>query len=364
VRLMRAFFFAACLFCSPCICQQSTALRTVGELPDEALEVEFISAAVGWCRTTGGLYRTGNGGTTWALVQPPPRDGYDHLWQFQFINSLTGWVRTVLDPLYWTADGGLTWTEGRLPIMSSRGSGPRGLVEDVRFTSSKTGWVLALREVPGDPSKESIRYRIAGEHTVYIPALFRTDNGGRTWTQQRYPDLKGVPDRLDFADVDHGISIELNQTLFTSDGGENWHKSRYCSSVNIKNLREASLGSGTFEATAAQLLDAHYGWWSVEGDTFRTADGGATWCPSPPIRWQGRVLRLHDIRFANRNLGWAIPTISEQWPQLTPCFQTHDGGETWASIVAPPGTRIEGISVPKDGPVYFWGYKHLFALSR
>jgi photosystem II stability/assembly factor-like uncharacterized protein len=248
--------------------------------------------------------------------------------------------------------------------LGARPAGLRGLVKDVLFIDPKIGWTLGMREVPGQPSAEPIRYRIAGEHSLYIPVLFRTEDGGRTWTQQRYPDLKSLPHHLAFADKDHGLSIELNATLFTRDGGISWHRSQYCSGVNTSNLREAALGSGTFEATTAQLFDSNLGWWSVEGDVFHTTDGGATWCQLPSIQWHGGVLRISHIQFGDAELGWAIPTIGEQWPRPPPCFETHDGGRTWKPISAPASVRIDGMAASKDGAPYFWGYDYLYKLVR
>jgi photosystem II stability/assembly factor-like uncharacterized protein len=268
---------------------------------------------------------------------------------------MIGWVRTVGNSFYWTRNGGDAWAEIRLP--------GGVFAEDVRFATPTVGWVLAMREVPGDPSNE-IRYRVAGDHSVYIPALFRTDDGGLTWKQERYPDLKGLPHRLDFADTEHGLSIELNETMFTGDGGRSWHRSLYCANVDTKRLRSAEVGTGMFEATTAQLLDIKYGWWSVEGDLFRTTDGGATWCRLPSIQRNGRAVAIQDIRFANRELGWAVPALREQWPRPAPCFQTQDGGGSWTAIGMPSATRIEGVALLGNGTIYFWGYGQLYLLVR
>ena len=360
---MRAFaLFAAC-FCFDFLASaKAPFLHETGSVPDETLEVRFVSRDVGWCRTTDGLYRTTDAGKHWSPVKGPPGDGYNHIWQFQFLDPDTGWVRTTLGPLFWTHDAGRTWVETPTPFTS--GAVPsRGLVEDVRFASTKIGWLLALREVPGDPLS-LIRYRMAGEHSVYVPVLFRTMDGGHTWIEAPYPDLKGMPDRLEFADAIHGISIELNATLYTRDGGQSWHKSRYCADVDTTRLRRAWPGTGMFAATTAQLLDASLGLWSVEGDLFRTSDGGATWRRLPPIRWHKKSLRIGEIRFVNQRLGWALPPIDEELahPTPAPCFQTEDGGETWVAVGMPDDACIEGMTVTKDGTVYVWGDRQLYLI--
>jgi hypothetical protein len=80
--------------------------------------------------------------------------------------------------------------------------------------------------------------------------------------------------------------------------------------------------------------------------------------------WHGGVLRISHIHFVDPELGWAIPTIGEQWPRPAPCFETRDGGRTWKPISAPPSARIEGMAVPKNGDAYFWGYGYLYQLVR
>jgi hypothetical protein len=50
-------FFTVCMYISGAS-QQTASLEPVRQLPQETVDVQFVSAAVGWCRTTQGLYRT------------------------------------------------------------------------------------------------------------------------------------------------------------------------------------------------------------------------------------------------------------------------------------------------------------------
>jgi len=137
-------------------------------------------------------------------------------------------------------------------------------------------------------------------------------------------DLKSLPSRIDFADAQHGLSVEFNATLYTRDGGDSWHKSSYANDVKTRELRLAEIGPNTFHATAARLVDAEYGWWSVEGDLFRTTDGGASWRQLESPRWHARLVRIHGLRFADRKRGWAVASRLGQ-PSPMPGFPSTPG---------------------------------------
>jgi len=341
---------AAGIWMGAALAQQAPALRMVGRLPPDAVAVQFVSANDGWCSTSADLYRSGDGGRNWVRVQTRIYDPR----RVQFLDARNGWVATGGDSFFWTHDGGGSWTELRLPLH---------VVYDIRFATPKTGWAIGMVETPGDPSRETIRYRIAGENSVYVPALFRSDDGGRTWKQKPYPDVKSLPYQLQFADAGHGLSIELKETLYTRDGGESWQRSKYGSEVNTRLLRSAESGNENVDATAGQLLDAEYGWWSVEGDLFRTTEGGATWHQLPPLRWHERLAKIHGLRFADRNAGWAVPNNAGQ-PTPMPCFRTRDGGATWVGAVMPSGAQIRELTMAGDGTVYFWGDDRLYTAAK
>lgn len=362
---MRIFFALSSAILLSINTVDAASLRTVAGLPEECGSVQLISSQVGWCGDLRVLFQTTDGGETWVRLNIPTKRLRSsiptNVWDFQLLSVSDGWVRTDAG-LFWTEDGGQTWTEYPLPLKSMVEGGTEGLIDNMHFATRQIGWALGRREMPGDPGKEDVRYRIAGEHSVYVLALYRTTDHGNTWTAQTYPDRGGPAHRLEFADADHGLSVELNATLYTRDGGRTWKESRYCRAVNEKELHYAEFGTGTFWRTTAQLLDAEFGWWSVEGDLFRTTDGGATWCKLQPIRYKGEIVPVHQIRFATRNLGWAVPDFLGRWDDPMPPFETRDGGRSWAPINVPPSTHIEGCAILPSANVYCWGRGSLYRL--
>ena len=135
----------------------------------------------------------------------------------------------------------------------------------------------------------------------------RGDAKELTGLNQVYPNDNrgglGTPTSGTLVDPTYASLLELLKKLPVSDLLE---KSRYCTNVNVSKLHYAELGTGTFWRTTAQLLDIQFDWWSVEGDLFRTANGAATWCQLPSIRYEHEIVPIHQIRFASRTLGWAV----------------------------------------------------------
>jgi photosystem II stability/assembly factor-like uncharacterized protein len=344
-----------------------THLEFISDLPRDCRDLRFATPRFGWCADRDTIIQTADGGLTWSTsVKSPFQDAAglrkrsildEAIEQFQLISRTEAWVRSY-QSLFWTDDGGQTWQKRNLPLSKN------GIVINVYFADSRTGWLLGQREVPGNPAKEWIRYRTAGERSVYIPAVFRTADGGVTWTAVRYPDLGVIASRLEFADPNNGLAIELNRTLFTRDGGRTWAKSKYCPTVNTSRLHYAELGTGIFLGTAAHLLDESYGWWTVEGDIFRTTDGGRTWCLLPSIRQRSGTVRVGEIHFANRSLGWALPSRDQSWEGPRHPYESTDGGRSWVKIAMPADARLEGLIGVADDAILFWGDRKLYRLVR
>jgi photosystem II stability/assembly factor-like uncharacterized protein len=124
-------------------------------------DVHFIDNLTGYISTSAtfltpaGIYRTSDGGTTWAQVFTIGSNfGFTTI---QFINSTTGFAGSNQGRVYKTLDGGLTWT--LIPISTLID------VRDVFFFTSQLGFAAA------------------GTGTGFLPgAIYKTTNGGSTWT--------------------------------------------------------------------------------------------------------------------------------------------------------------------------------------
>jgi photosystem II stability/assembly factor-like uncharacterized protein len=125
--------------------------RTSGTWPRA---IFFLNSREGWLSFQDGyLFRTHNGGHTWAEILRAgrlrsPFAGYGTtLFRIQFTSMNQGWAVDGPGSLHRTEDGGATWSV--VPI--------KGRVRDLSFTDEGTGWVMTdttlYRVVPAPTGK-------------------------------------------------------------------------------------------------------------------------------------------------------------------------------------------------------------------
>jgi photosystem II stability/assembly factor-like uncharacterized protein len=214
-----------------------------------------------------------------------------------------------------TTDGGATWTEVQLDIKGV----DLTFLSSINFASTTVGWAAGSDE---------------SGHTV----VFKTSDGGQTWSAQRTPFVQsptsvkfggnekgwiaGVKAPPDDPDSEEGPS----DILFSSDGGSTWSAQCHLP-VSISDL------SFPFESE---------GWAAgMPASIYHTSDGGRTWgpqqtgleggSPGTPAASKYRVLR---VDFVDRQHGWAGAANSATSPdeKRSAVFGSTNGGSTWATL--------------------------------
>jgi photosystem II stability/assembly factor-like uncharacterized protein len=291
------------------------------------LGVQFIDAEHGWVAfaepfnlgTDPGfgrvdIWRTTNGGQTWAKSELPPakinNDG-DVLgpFSFDFLDAnhgfalISGNFAHVLgdSDLYWTADGGRTWSADR--PTGPGGAGVEG--SSLKFATAKDGVIVGSPEgsgvsvthdagttwkaaVLGAPAGMSGAVRSFGRAVFFdahvgllavqfqgatssVTRIYRTTDAGSTWTF-----LSHIPgtDTLHVSILDQQTWIATDGTdvVHTTNGGAGWtHATAQAPVTDFKDgLQDA------------QFVDLQHGWaqWTdpqTNSHILATSDGGATW---------------------------------------------------------------------------------------
>lgn len=249
--------------------------------------ITFSDELTGWAGGPGGgqLFRTGDGGKTWALAD----SGEHPLTLLQFLDPQNGYRIEWYGQTYRTRDGGDSW---ELTDVLGRD----GLYQNGFFADTSQGWLC---------------WNYLGDG--YIK---KTIDGAQSWqTILSTPNiwLRGI----DFLNSDTGwicggenITIQ-NQRGFiykTSDGGTTWQQ----------------------QVTAAEplydidIVDGNIGYAiGAWGTMLKTTDGGGNWSAvSIPFSET-----LNEVSFVQQDAGWIVGNEG--------VARTYDGGQTWETFTMP-----------------------------
>jgi len=331
------------------------------------VEIHFLNELDGWGVTETQIVRTNDGGITWYNVTPPDLTETGSTVETFILDNQHAWVQKPdfnnfpnNGLLYHTTDGGLTWTISSTPFSGG----------DLSFIDVNNGWMLADLGVG------------AGSNAI---AVFQTKDGGATWTQTytNDPNLPNAGDSLPLGGIKSGLTPLNMQTAWvsgvtyasgtvylfrTDDGGHTW------TPVTL----ELPAGAENFELgidkDQMQFVSATDGFLAVRmsGEATQTAvyitnDAGNTWTLTPTlipnagaseflsaqeaIIYNGEQFYVThdaartwstvspnivfgdsfaDMDFVNPNTGWVITVDPANHHSLN---RTTDGGATWSPVL-------------------------------
>ena len=189
------------------------ASAQAGPEPIEVTGFDLISASEGWLRLGQHLYWTRDGGQSWTEITPPNLEPavIQAVW---FVDAQSGWLvltrleapESIAYSLARTSDGGATWQVTPLPLFAP--GDPDALAEAVylHFVDAQTGWLVVKRATGSNFS---------------VGALFKTTDGGQSWTQLALP----IGEPVYFATPELGwvAGGPAGDLLYrTRDGGQSW----------------------------------------------------------------------------------------------------------------------------------------------
>jgi len=200
--------------------------------------------------------------------------------KFSFPDMTTGYManRGGLDGIVIkTTNGGDSW------VIVFDHSFPYASINGIYFTTTEKGWISTNTE-----------------------QLFRTTDGGATWTDSMNMQSTGV--QILFVNELHGWAFNYANYYRTTNGGENWI-------LYTTNFFPAQ--------TNFYFIDQNTGWfgkhnYSGESKIIKTTDGGITWksvCTIDPFL-------INSIFFLNDLTGWIAGNSGL-------VYKTIDGGDNW-----------------------------------
>lgn len=330
------------------------------------VEIHFSNELDGWGVTETKIVRTNDGGITWYDVTPSDVEETGFSVNTFFLDQSHAWMQKPdfnnfpnNGLLYHTADGGLHWTISSTPFSGG----------DLSFVDPSNGWMLAdlgvgagsnavavfqtsdggsswTQTYSNDPNKpeSSDSLPLGGIKSDLVPLdmqtawvtgviyspgtvyLYRTDDGGRSWSPVS-PELPagaenaelGIDrDQMQFTSATDGFLVvrmasDSTQTAVyvTSDGGDSW-----------RLTPTIVPGAGATDFLSPQEIIM------FNGEQFYvTRDAATTWATVSPDIVFGDSFATMD--FVNPNSGWVITADPSNHRSF---YRTHDGGRTWLPV--------------------------------
>nr|AWJ66354.1 hypothetical protein [uncultured bacterium] len=259
-------------------------------------DVEFLDPMNGFAVADGGLLlRTTNGGTTW--TSEILFGGALDLEGLAFNPSGTvGVIATGDGPVFRSTDGGATWAlvntgaqdlrhvdwAGDTAVWVAGRDGDSALSTDAgqTWTFRPTGSIDRTESISAVSATEAWIANRSGE-------IRHTTNGGASWTSQPSGTTSDLKD-IQMLDASTGyIAGNGNVVLKTTNGGATW--------TNVATSGVS--GNGLF------FLDATTGWVVADaGQIWFTDNGGASWATQP----SGVAASFNRVHFPVDTQGWAV----------------------------------------------------------
>jgi photosystem II stability/assembly factor-like uncharacterized protein len=262
--------------------------------------------------------RTTDGGRTWQLSLPPGCLKVCYDGSFSFLDARHGYLLADVqgaqapNKLFSTSDGGRTWQLVSRPAIW----GP------ITFVNHDTAFA-------GGPGPTIIGPYIGPP----IVTLYRTTDGGRTWSKY---DIAGSDSFVDLPIRVFGPRVVLAQNApnhagglnlnpgtvdVSPDGGHNW-------------LRHAvPFGPGGLPASFSAVSPSVWAF-SSRHDLFTTRDSGRHW-RKIVLRNLPTTAQVKEVVFTSSRVGWAVVYGFGPHGDL---FRTTDGGLHW-TVAGPPLPR-------------------------
>ena len=302
----------------------------------------FVCGKSGTTPQVGRLYKTENGGNTWAAVTLPGTPG--PLNDIFFLpNSNFGAVVGDSNYVATTTDRGATWTQQNLS-----GTWPDSTdINAVFFTNASDGFIVG---------------NVAGGNG---PRIARTANGGATWSAVPQTGPANNLYDLDFFTPMRGLFVGTGNPPrkgVTTDGGTTWEANSTIppsvgASLSFYGV-DAVPGTGTAFVAGGKIAPP---WGPFYPEIRKTTDYGATWTQTG--------LSGSGTGFTNpaSDILAVSPQVLLASGQNATIYRSSNGGASWGTEAIPAGVGtadLRKFSMTADGIIYLVGLNSVILASK
>ncbi|MFH6768148.1 YCF48-related protein [Gaetbulibacter aquiaggeris] len=299
----------------------------------------------------GATYKTNDGGTTWGQIFF--QNGFvggTSMYGIHFQDSNIGYATGARGRIIKTTDGGNTWVShsenyndfNDLKIFDNGTGFARSGINYYKTTDFGDNWsyISSVNHFTYCSGfyfvNENIGYSIGGGTNSPSGDVFKTTDGGNTWSQLNIYVDEGLSSVF-FIDENVGfISGGFNQkkVMKTINGGSTW-------------TQVESISFGQIQFINNQIGYAHRVGYS-NGRMYKTTDGGNTWNISIEVDEE-----INAFHFVNENNGYFVGDQGL-------IYKTNDGGTNWEELEIPYEwyTKVNfysknvGYIADEDGKLY------------
>ena len=339
-------------------------------------ELDLVSVDEGWVLIDQHLYRTKTGGQHWTNITPP-NIGQSIIRAVSFLDTQHGWlILTKADKggnityaLARTFDGGKNWQNKELSLFEPGDVNSLAGAVYLQFIDANVGWQVIKRATSSNFSKGT---------------LFKTTDGGDTWTQLSIP--IGEPVHFVTGDIGWTAGGTAGNELYrTQDGGRSWYPQTVgpplALDISQRKLYQLPVFVNAYEGVLPVIMSDGN---NTETEFYVTHDRGQSWglathlsvnqgiAPGTHIplavfdtkEWlmvspDGRLFRksvrsktmtvisqdplipgITELDMVTPRVGWAKHMSGRYVPAIgyileTKLLRTNDGGQTWAVLKLP-----------------------------
>jgi photosystem II stability/assembly factor-like uncharacterized protein len=233
--------------------------RKVGKIPYETavppggglFQLRFIDSSKGWAKDLSTVWRTSDAGQSWMRLQVELDSvAGGTVLEYAYFHALSAWVFPRADGndtmrMFSTADGGVSWQEIPQSLNGLDQSSIFRLTENIAWALTEEGrvckttdsgrhWKLLTRSMNDfRPTSVFFLTESDGWATSIVAddgrelkepggVIFRTFDGGESWTKISSVRGNRFLDRVYFADATHGWLTSFDEVFYTVDGGETY----------------------------------------------------------------------------------------------------------------------------------------------
>lgn len=346
----------------------SDALDTqwIGSIDSSPSDPDLVLVGTGepWIRAGTGLWRSADGGATWSRRALPANPATCFRVRFQPDGQR---VIGAFDlGIYRSVDAGLTWSRTALPhwptdlalhpsdpdvlwapvyenglYRSDDGGATWSPIGGVGLPSSGNGRG-AVSVCASDPDRLYVAFATPSASML---GVFRSDDGGATWTDVSPPDdyfwgQGWYNNTIGVSPVDPDLVLAGGGALLRSDdAGLTW----------------------TTTATGHVHVDNHAIEWTPSGsDLYVATDGGYSHSTDGGVTWSSALNRLPITQYVTIDVGDQIPLAMGGGSQDNGLSISVDGGATWRVALGGDGG---GLTIDDNDDARVWGTLGLYGGS-